>query len=73
MICEVQTEGILRPSPQVSGRGYIDRKLKEGWNQFFIKIMRKEESIRARFVIASFGSFYHRFTDLIECKFPWEL
>jgi len=55
------------------GRSYVDVKLKEGWNQFFIKIVRKDKLIQAHFIISSSTPFYHGFADLIEYKFPWEV
>jgi len=73
MIHEVQTEGILRPNYAGDGRSYVDAKLKGGWNQFFIKVVRKDKPVQAHFVIASTAPFYHGFADLMECKFPWEI
>ena len=72
-IHEVQAEGILRPNYAGDGRSYVDTKLKEGWNQFFIKVIRKDKPVQAHFIIAGSAPFYHGFADLIECKFPWEL
>jgi len=73
LIHEVPTEGILRPNYTGDRRSYVDAKLKEGWNQFFIKLVRKDSPIEAHFIIAGSASFYHGFSDLMECKFPWEL
>ena len=72
-IHKVQAEGILRPNYAGDGRSYVDAKLKEGWNQFFIKVIRKDKPVQAHFIIAGSAPFYHGFADLIECKFPWEL
>ncbi len=73
IIHEVNTEGILRPSNGGDRRSYVDTKLKKGWNQFFIKVIRKDKPIQAHFIMASCAPFYHGFADLIECKFPWEI
>ncbi len=73
LIHEVKTEGISRPNYAGDGRSYVDTKLGEGWNQVFIKLVRKDRPMEAHFTIAGSAPFYHGFADLIECKFPWEV
>ena len=73
VIHKVQTEGILRPNYAGDGRSYVDAKLKKGWNQFFIKIIRKDKPVKVHFVISGPAPFYYGFSDLIEYKFPWEI
>jgi ADP-ribosylglycohydrolase len=72
-IYEVKTEGILRPNYGGDGRSYVDTVLKEGWNQFFIKVARRGKPLEAHFIIATGDRFHHGIADLIESKFPWEL
>jgi ADP-ribosylglycohydrolase len=72
-IYEVKTEGILRPNYGGDGRSYVDTVLKEGWNQFFIKVARRGKPLEAHFITATGDRFHHGIADLIECKFPWEL
>ena len=72
MIHDVQTEGILRPNYSGDGRSYVDTGLREGWNQFFIKLVRKDNPVQAHFTMATNDKFNHGFTDLVEYKFPWE-
>ena len=73
MIHKVQAEGVLRPNYAGDGRSYVDTKLKEGWNQFLVKVVRKGKLVQAHFIISTANRFHHGFADLIECKFPWEL
>lgn len=89
LIHNVETEGALRPNysgdrlPEhvesitpdnfPPGRSYVDTTLKEGWNQFFVKVIRREKPVEVHFIVSSSAPFYHGFADLIECKFPWEL
>jgi len=73
MIHKVESEGILRPNYGGDGRSYVDTKLREGWNQFFIKVVRKEKPIQAHFIISTVDRFHHGFADLVEYKFPWEM
>jgi len=72
MIHDVQTEGILRPSYWGDGRSYVNTGLREGWNQFFIKVVRKDNPVQAHFTMADNDRFNYGFTDLVEYKFPWE-
>jgi len=72
-IYEVKTEGMLRPNYGGDGRSYVDTVLKEGWNQFFIKIERRGKPVEAHFIIATGDKFHHGVADLIGCKFPWEI
>jgi len=73
MIHKVQSQGILRPNYGGDGRSYVDTELREGWNQFFIKVVGKEKPVQAHFVISTLDRFHHGFADLVECKFPWEM
>jgi len=73
VIHEVKTEGALRPNYSGDGRSYTNTKLREGWNQFFLKLACKGRPLEAHFIIAGSAPFYHGFPDLMECKFPWEL
>ena len=73
IIHKVQAEGILRPNYAGDGRSYVDTKLKKGWNQFFIKVIRKDKPVQAHFVISGPAPFYYGLADLIEYKFPWEV
>ncbi|MGQ9629536.1 MAG: ADP-ribosylglycohydrolase family protein [bacterium] len=72
VVHESRTGGILRPNYAGDGRNYTDVKLKKGWNQFLIKIVRCEEPAQAHFIICGPKRLYHGFADLIECRFPWE-
>lgn len=73
LICEARGEGILRPNYGGDGRSYADATLREGWNQFFVKIARTQKPVEAHFVISTGDRFHHGLSDLIGCKFPWEI
>jgi len=72
LIHQVMGEGSLRPNYAGDGRSYVDARLRKGWNQFFIKVVRKKGPVQAHFVIAGPSPFYHGFSDLVEHKLPWE-
>jgi len=73
IIHKVQTEGISRPNYAGDERSYLYTNFKKGWDQFFIKIIRKDKPVKTHFVISGSAPFYHGFVDLIEYKFPWEV
>ena len=73
IIHKVQTEGVLRPNYAGDGRSYVDTNFKKGWDQFFIKIIRKDKPVKTHFIISGSAPFYHGFVDLIEYKFPWKV
>ncbi len=87
LVHKVKEKGILRPSyigdfssleeatPGYfpTGRSYKDVVLEEGWNQFFIKVLRLDNPAEAHFVISSGEPFYDGLVDLEEHLFPWEI
>jgi len=69
---EALEERIPRPNYSGDGASYADVSLKEGWNQFIIKLTRQDKPIDAHFTLATGHPYYHGMSDIVECRLPWE-
>ena len=63
---------IPRPNYGGDGASYADVSLKEGWNQFIVKLTRQDKPVDAHFTLATGHPYYHGMSDVIECRLPWE-
>ncbi|NLX69834.1 MAG: ADP-ribosylglycohydrolase family protein [Clostridiales bacterium] len=63
---------IPRPNYRDDGESYTDIAMKEGWNQFIIKLVRQDKPVDAHFTLATGKPYYHGMSDVIQCRLPWE-
>ncbi|AEE96392.1 ADP-ribosylation/Crystallin J1 [Mahella australiensis 50-1 BON] len=69
---EVEQKRIPRPNYSGDGASYVDVSIKQGWNQFIVKLTRQNEPVDAYFTLSTGHPYYHGMSDVIECRLPWE-